>query len=75
MKKSKSDEFWYNVAALIRDSRIAEGLTQLQLAEKAEITQQYVSKLENSLKNSGVSVRILKKIASVLNKKLEIVFI
>ena len=50
---------------LIRALRESKGLTQSQLAERAELTQGYLAKLENGMK-ANPSLAALKRLAKAL---------
>ncbi|WP_400194650.1 helix-turn-helix domain-containing protein [Lysinibacillus telephonicus] len=49
------------IGATIKNLRIAQGLTQIQLCEMLGITQGYLTKIENNLKNP--SPELISKIA------------
>jgi transcriptional regulator with XRE-family HTH domain len=53
----------------IRDLRESAGLTQTQLAQRAELPQSHISRLENA--ESSPSERTLRKIAKALRVPLE----
>ena len=55
------------------DTRIAQNLTQKELAERTGINQADISKLENGTRNP--SLRMLKKLAEGMNMELKIKFI
>ena len=55
------------------DTRIAQNLTQKELAERTGINQADISKLENGTRNP--SFRMLKKLAEGMNMELKIKFI
>ncbi|EON73831.1 helix-turn-helix domain-containing protein [Lysinibacillus sphaericus] len=54
-----------NLGETIKDSRKKKGMTMIELAEKAEITQGYLSKIENNLKIPKIDT--LKTIGSILD--------
>jgi DNA-binding XRE family transcriptional regulator len=62
------------IARQIYDLRQQAGLTQKQLAQKAETTQSVISRLE-SADYDGHSMAMLRRIAKALNQRVEIVFI
>ncbi|MDO3643151.1 helix-turn-helix domain-containing protein [Mucilaginibacter sp. L3T2-6] len=43
------------VGVMIKEARLAQGMTQTQLAEKCETTKAYISKVENSVKDVRIS--------------------
>jgi HTH-type transcriptional regulator/antitoxin HipB len=43
------------VGVMIKEARLAQGMTQIQLAEKCETTKAYISKVENSVKDVRIS--------------------
>ena len=78
----QSDEFkeeWETQSAerevmrRIVEARIAEGMTQAELAEACGMKQANLSRLENG--NGNPSVATLQKIAHGLGRKLEISFV
>jgi len=56
----------------IKSIRTKNGLTQAQLAERCNITQTYLSQIENNLKDPNIST--LKEISTHLNIPLPILF-
>ena len=62
------------VAAAIYDARKAAGLTQAQLASKIGSKQPVISQLEDA-NYDGHSLSMLRRIADVLGKRLEIRFV
>lgn len=58
-----------NIGENIRLNREKSGMTQEQLAQKAEVTRNYISDLENN--RYIPSVKTLTKIAKVLNMNLD----
>ena len=62
------------VAQAIYDARKAAGLTQTELAELIDTKQPVISQLENA-DYEGHSLTMLKRIADVLNQRLEIRFV
>src|ERR1700722_7471606 len=56
----------------IKAMRIKTGLKQLELAQRCDITQTYLSQIENNLKEPNIST--LKHIATNLNIPLPILF-
>ena len=51
----------------LRELRNKKGLTQEEVAEKAEISRPFYVQIENMTNNKGVSPHTAKKIASVLS--------
>lgn len=45
----------FKIGALIHDTRIKMGMTQVQLAEKVGTTKSYISKIENNVKEARIS--------------------
>ncbi|MEM6767204.1 MAG: helix-turn-helix transcriptional regulator [Bacteroidota bacterium] len=45
----------FKIGALIQEARKAKGLTQQQLAEKVGMTNSYISKIENDVKEARLS--------------------
>ena len=45
----------FMVGVMIKEARLAKGMTQIQLAEKCETTKAYISKVENSVKDVRLS--------------------
>ena len=62
------------VAQLIYDARTKSKLTQKQLAELVGTTQSVIARLEDA-DYEGHSLSMLQRIASALNKRLEIRFV
>lgn len=61
-----------DIGTTIRELRKKKGLKQNELAEKAHITQAYLSKIENNSKEPTISA--LKDIANSLDTPLPILF-
>ncbi|MBR4235385.1 MAG: helix-turn-helix transcriptional regulator [Clostridia bacterium] len=59
------------IQALI-DARVAQGLTQKELAKRSGIAQGDISKLENGIANP--SLKTLRRLAAAMGKKLKIEF-
>ena len=59
------------IQALI-DARVAQGLTQKELAKRSGIAQGEISKLENGIANP--SLKTLRRLAAAMGKKLKIEF-
>ena len=62
-----------DVIRAMMDARIAQNLTQKELAARTGINQADISKLENGTKNP--SLKLLKKLASGLGMQLKIEFV
>lgn len=58
------------LAQEIKDIRVKSGYTQMDMAKKLGVIQQYISKIENGYEN--FSVDALKRIADVFDRKLVI---
>jgi transcriptional regulator with XRE-family HTH domain len=56
----------------IRNLRLGRGMTQVMLADHAQITREHLSELENGKKEIGV--RILERIVSSLGVSLSVFF-
>lgn len=63
----------YNILRVVLDTRVRLNLTQQELAKRCGIDQSDLSKIERGVLNP--SVKILKKIAKGLGKKLKIEFV
>ena len=63
----------YNILRAVLDTRVRLNLTQQELAKRCGIDQSDLSKIERGVLNP--SVKILKKIAKGLGKKLKIEFV
>ena len=70
-KDKKTPEF--DVIRAIVDARVSQNLTQKQLAERSEINQADISKLENGIRNP--SINLLKRLADGMDMALKIEFI
>ncbi len=68
----KSDTELYNVIGKnIKHYREQSNLTQMQLAERAQISISYLSKIEASGCNKSLSISVLNQIANILNVEIE----
>lgn len=63
----------FDVIRAIVDARIAQNLTQKELAEKTGINQADISKLENGTRNP--SINLLKRLADGMGMVLKIEFV
>ena len=62
-----NDNYYYNlIRTNIKKYRIKANLTQQELADKAGITMNYLSKIESERMNRGISVVIIGRIADAL---------
>jgi DNA-binding XRE family transcriptional regulator len=66
----QEEEIKRKVIKMIIETRIKEGLTQKQLAEKLETSQSSIARLESGKGNP--TLNFLVKLGNVLNKKLEL---
>lgn len=62
------------IAQLVRDARLKAGLTQVQLAEKAQSSQVVIARLESGSDDRVPSLDLLERIASALKAKLLVRF-
>jgi DNA-binding XRE family transcriptional regulator len=67
-EKYTAEKKLIDLAVAIQKKRIEKGLSQREIAEKARLTQQQVSAIENG---SNFTVKTLFQIADVLNMKLK----
>jgi len=67
----EEEKFNAQVARMVLDARTAAGLTQQELAELAGTTQPVIARLEDA-DYEGHSLRMLRRIARALNRRLEI---
>ncbi len=67
------NEFCAIIGKNLKELREQNNLTQSQLAEKLEISQQLISRIEKGREN--ISILTLKKIVEHLGKRLEIKFL
>jgi len=58
------------IARLVRDARLRAGLTQAQLAKKAQSSQVVIARLESGTDQRVPSLDLLERIASALKAKL-----
>jgi transcriptional regulator with XRE-family HTH domain len=59
-----------NAGAIIREARLAEGLTQAQLARRLGITQPAIARLERA--GDAVTIGTLQRTLNVMNRTLEL---
>jgi len=62
------------IARLVRDARLKAGLTQAQLAEKAQSSQVVIARLESGTDDRVPSLDLLERIASALKARLLVRF-
>jgi len=62
------------IARLVRDARLKAGLTQSQLAKKAQSSQVVIARLESGTDQRIPSLDLLERIASALKAKLLVRF-
>ena len=62
------------IAQLVRDARLRAGLTQAQLAEKAQSSQVVIARLESGGDDRVPSLDLLERIARALKAKLLVRF-
>ena len=62
---------FYNIGKEIKKLRKENNLTQIELAQKVNITRQTLSKLENGL-ITRISLQVFLKILDILNYEIEI---
>ena len=67
MQFSTEEELYKVIGANIKHFREEANLTQIQLAEKLQISISYLSKLEASGCNKSLSISVLNHIANTLN--------
>jgi len=62
------------IARLVRDARLKAGLTQAQLAKKAQSSQVVIARLESGTDGRVPSLELLERIANALKAKLMVRF-
>lgn len=68
MVDRNSDEYYYNIARVnIRKYRKEKKYTQQELAEKANLSMDYICEIESTKKNKSFSIATLGRIADVLD--------
>lgn len=75
MQISTEEELYRVIGANIKHFREEANLTQIQLAEKLQISISYLSKLEASGCNKSLSISVLNHIANTLNVDIKEFFI
>lgn len=74
MLRLSDAELYRKIGQNIKKYRIISGLTQQQLADKAQISLSYLSKIESAKCSKSMSVSVLNQLANVLNLKIETFF-
>ena len=70
------DEYYYNIIRKnIHKYRIEKKMTQQELANKSNISKQYINKLENGNNNCHITLSTLGKIADALEIDIRKFFI
>ena len=67
MRFNNDTDLYQAIGANIKQYREQANLTQVQLAEKAQISISYLSKIEASGCNKSLSISVLNQIANVLD--------
>lgn len=71
--KLYDNEYYYNIVRNnIKKERIIKGLTQQELADKAELTREFISQIEST--NKSFSITSVEKIANALNLDIKNLF-
>lgn len=65
-------DLWLSIGLNIMYYRKEQGLTQMQLAEKCEVSKNHIQRIESAA--SGCSVEVLSEIAKALNIPLKKLF-
>lgn len=68
--ESKFDE--YRLGQIFKELRLQSGLTQQELAIKANMKRSAISRVETSNKN--ITIATMEKVAKALGKKVQLVF-
>jgi len=71
LNQTAKDEIFKRIGARIMYYRRLKGIRQIDLAEDAGISEQYLSRIEHGEKSKGLSVAILINIAEILGVKPE----
>lgn len=75
MQFLSEDELYKVIGSNIKYYREKANLTQIQLAEKVQISISYLSKLEASGCNKSISISVLNHIANMLNVNITDFFV
>ena len=70
--KNKNYDVWLGIGLNILHYRKEQGMTQMQLAERANISRNHIQRIETAV--SGCSVEVLSDIADALNIPLKKLF-
>ena len=70
MDKSIHSHLYHQVIGRLRSKREGKGVTQVQLAEQAQISISYLSKIEASGCNKSLSISALNQLANVLDVEI-----
>ncbi len=70
MSFNNDTDLYQAIGANIKQYREQANLTQVQLAEKAQISISYLSKIEASGCNKSLSISVLNQIANVLDVEI-----
>lgn len=70
MRFNNDTDLYQAIGANIKQYREQANLTQVQLAEKAQISISYLSKIEASGCNKSLSISVLNQIANVLDVEI-----
>jgi transcriptional regulator with XRE-family HTH domain len=70
MRFNNDADLYQAIGANIKQYREQANLTQVQLAEKAQISISYLSKIEASGCNKSLSISVLNQIANVLDVEI-----
>ena len=69
------DEYYYEIVrANIKKYRIANNLTQQDLADLSGVSRQYICDIENKNRNKHITIAVLGKIADSLDIDIEYFF-
>ena len=61
------DEYYYQIVRQnIRKYRIAQNLTQQELAEMTDMSREYITDIENESRNKHLTITVLGRIAEAL---------
>ena len=67
-------ELYRRIGQNIKKYRLISGLNQQQLADKAQISLSYLSKIESAKCSKSMSISVLNQIANVLDVRIESFF-
>lgn len=70
-----NDEHYYSIIRKnIRKFRLAQNLTQQDLADMIEMSREYVCDMENESRNKHLTIHVLGRISEALKKPIEYFF-